>query len=293
MIEKFLQYISFQKRQSTHTQSSYRNDLEQFASYLEQTYQISDLAQTDYHIIRSWIISLSEENLQATSINRKIATLKSFYKFLVKQNYIVANPTLRIKALKTPKRTPVFIEEADLTKLLDHVEFSEDFSGYRDKIIIEMLYNMGIREAELLNTKELDINHIREEIKVLGKGNKERIIPITATLSHLIQEYVYQKQQAFPQLSHDFLIVTDSGEPAYPMLIYRIVKKYLNLVSNANKKSPHILRHTFATHLLNKGADLNAIKEIMGHSNLSATQIYTHNSLEKLKEIFEQAHPKA
>jgi integrase/recombinase XerC len=293
MIEKFLQYVSFQKRQSSHTTASYRNDLEQFAAYLHQTYQMTDLTQVDYHLVRSWIIVLSEEKLQATSINRKIATLKSFYKFLTKQGYISNNPMLRIKALKTPKRTPTFIEESDMTMLLDHLEFADDFEGCRDKLILEMLYNTGMREAELLGLRELDINYIRKELKVLGKGNKERVIPITQTLNHLIQAYVYQKQQQFPQLSHDFLIVTSEGEPAYPMLIYRIVKKYLNLVSKADKKSPHILRHTFATHLLNKGADLNAIKEIMGHSSLSATQIYTHNSLEKLKEIFEQAHPKA
>ena len=293
MIEKFLEYIGFQKRQSLHTQSSYRNDLEQFAAYLKDTYQMTNLLQADYHLVRSWIIALSEENLQASSINRKIATLKSFYKFLVKQNFLEANPMLRIKPLKTPKRTPQFVEEEDMLMLLDKIEFEDSFKGYRDKIVLEMLYNTGIREAELLGLTEADVNYIRQEIKVLGKGNKQRVIPISPALSHDLQEYVYHRQCSFPHIGHLHLIVTDSGEPAYPMLIYRIVNKYLKLVSNTDKKSPHILRHTFATHLLNKGAELNAIKEILGHSSLNATQIYTHNSLEKLKEIFEQAHPKA
>ncbi len=293
MIEKFLEYIGFQKRQSLHTQNSYRNDLEQFAAYLKDTYQITDLLQADYHLVRSWIIALSEENLQASSINRKIATLKSFYKFLVKQNFLEANPMLRIKPLKTPKRTPQFVEEEDMLILLDKIEFEDSFKGYRDKIVLEMLYNTGIREAELLGLTEADVNYIRQEIKVLGKGNKQRVIPISPALSHDLQEYVYHRQCSFPDIEHLHLIVTDSGEPAYPMLIYRIVNKYLKLVSNTDKKSPHVLRHTFATHLLNKGAELNAIKEILGHSSLNATQIYTHNSLEKLKEIFEQAHPKA
>ena len=293
MIEKFLEYISFQKRQSSHTQTSYRNDLEQFASYLKDTYQITDLLQADYHLVRSWLITLSEEGLQTSSINRKIATLKSFYKFLIKQGYLENNPMLRIKPLKTPKRVPQFVEEKDMLLLLDNIEFEKSFRGYRDKIVLEMLYNTGIREAELLGLSETDVNYIRQEIKVLGKGNKERIIPITHSLSYDLQEYAYHRQRTFPNLNHQKLIVTDGGEPAYPMLIYRIVNKYLKLVSNANKKSPHVLKHTFATHLLNKGAELNAIKEILGHSSLGATQIYTHNSLEKLKEIFEQAHPKA
>ncbi|GAB4488690.1 MAG: tyrosine-type recombinase/integrase [Raineya sp.] len=293
MIEKFLEYISFQKRQSLHTQTSYRKDLEQFAAYLKDTYEITDLSQANYHLVRSWIIVLSEENLQASSINRKIATLKSFYKFLVKQKYLEINPMLRIRPLKTPKRTPQFVEEKDMLTLLDHIEFEKTFRGYRDKIVLEMLYSTGIREAELLGLTETDVNYIRQEIKVLGKGNKERIIPISPALSHDLQEYMYHRQCHFPKNKYPQLILTNDGQPAYPMLIYRIVNKYLKLVSNSNQKSPHILRHTFATHLLNKGAEINAIKEILGHTSLSATQIYTHNSLEKLKEIFEQAHPKA
>ncbi|MDX1903046.1 MAG: tyrosine-type recombinase/integrase [Thermonemataceae bacterium] len=292
MIEKFLLYISYQKRQSLHTTSSYRNDLEQFVAYLKHQYAIEDPLQADYHLIRSWIISLSEESLKASSINRKIATLKSFYKFLVKQGHLEINPTLRIKSLKTPKKTPIFIEEKELILLFEHLKFEDDFIGLRDKIVLELLYGTGMREAELLGIKEQDINFIRQEIKVLGKGNKERVIPISAALSHILQKYIYEKQKQFQDISTQ-LILTDEGKPAYPMLIYRIVKKYISLVSNAEKKSPHTLRHSFATHLLNRGADLNAIKEIMGHSSLSATQIYTHNSLQKLKDAFEQAHPKA
>ncbi len=293
MIEKFLQYISYQKRQSQHTSNAYRNDLEQFQNFLIEQFQVQDISEANFQMIRSWVMQLSEQNLQPTSINRKIATLKSFYKFLVKNAYISQNPTLRIKPLKVPKKMPSFVEEQDMIKILDNYQFSKDFKGYRDKIVLELLYHTGMREAELLGLKEEYINYIRQEIRVLGKGNKERIIPITPSLNHLLQEYVYYREKEFPQLSHTFLIVSDEGKPAYPMLIYRIVKKYLSLVDSAERKSPHTLRHTFATHMLNKGADLNAIKEILGHSNLKATQIYTHNSLQKLKNVFKQAHPKA
>lgn len=292
MIEKFLQYISYQKRQSPHTISSYKNDLEQFHGFLSETFQVNNLCEVNYQMIRSWIISLSEQKLQPTSINRKIATLKSFYKFLVKNEYLQQNPTLRIKPLKTPKRKPSFIDEKELMYILDKCEFSQDFKGYRDKLVLELLYHTGIREAELLGLKEEHINFVRQEIKVHGKGGKDRIIPISPTLKHLLEEYIQYRKSTFPNLSHNYLITTNKGKPAYPMLIYRIVRKYLSLASSAERKSPHTLRHTFATHMLNKGANLNAIKELLGHSNLKATQIYTHNSLQKLKEVFKQAHPK-
>ncbi len=292
MIQQFLNYISLEKRHSAHTLTSYQNDLSQFQAFLQETYELQELTTVDYQMIRSWVIQLSEQKLKATSINRKIATLKSFYKFLQKKELISQNPTLRIKPLKTPKRIPTFVEEQQMDLLLDKLHFEQDFVGQRDKMVLEILYNTGIREAELLGLKEQDIDFANQQIKVLGKGNKERIIPITSVFAQQLRQYLQVRQEQF---GHDTpaLILTDAGAPAYPMLIYRIVNKYLEVITTQSKKSPHVLRHTFATHLLNKGADLNAVKEILGHSNLQATQKYTHNSLDRLREVFEQAHPKA
>ena len=292
MIQQFLNYISLEKRHSAHTLTSYQNDLSQFQAFLQETYELQELATVDYQMIRSWVIQLSEQKLKATSINRKIATLKSFYKFLQKKELISQNPTLRIKPLKTPKRIPTFVEEQQMDLLLDKLHFEQDFVGQRDKMVLEILYNTGIREAELLGLKEQDIDFANQQIKVLGKGNKERIIPITSIFAQQLRQYLQVRQEQFGN-GTPALILTDAGAPAYPMLIYRIVKKYLEVITTQSKKSPHVLRHTFATHLLNKGADLNAVKEILGHSNLQATQKYTHNSLDRLREVFEQAHPKA
>ncbi len=292
MVDKFLKYIALEKRHSTHTLTSYQLDLSQFQDFLQEIYELEDLLAVDYNMLRSWIVALSEQGLKASSINRKIATLKSFYKFLQRKNYLEQNPTLRVKPLKTPKKVPVFVEEDSMNTLLDQLTFEEDFAGQRDKLILEMLYNTGMREAELISLQEKDIDFAHQQVKVMGKGAKERIIPLARPLLHFIQNYLLLKKQHFEAAS-PYLVVTDKGAQSYPMLIYRVVKKYLDLITTSEKKSPHVLRHTFATHLLNKGADLNAIKEILGHSSLKATQIYTHTSLERLKEIFEQAHPKA
>jgi len=293
MIQQFLNYISLEKRHSAHTLTSYQNDLSQFQAFLQKTYELQDFASVDYQMIRAWVIELSEQKLKATSINRKIATLKSFYKFLQKKEVLSQNPTLRIKPLKTPKRVPTFVEEQQMDLLLDKLHFEENFVGLRDKMVLEILYNTGIREAELLGLKEQDIDFPNQQIKVLGKGNKERIIPITYTFAQQLRQYLQVRQEHFGATAPPALILTDAGAPAYPMLIYRIVKKYLEVITTQSKKSPHVLRHSFATHLLNKGADLNAVKEILGHASLNTTQKYTHNSLDRLREVFEQAHPKA
>ena len=290
MIESFLRFAEFEKRYSTHTLKSYENDLKQLEDYIKDHILIQDLS---HHDIRSWIIHLSENGLSAKSINRKLATLKSFYKFLQSREIIKKNPTERLKPLKTDSKLPQFIKEKEITQLLDNMEFENSFEGKRDQLILELLYGSGIRLSELIGLKIHQINFFDHSIKVLGKRNKERVIPINNNLVKYIKSYIIVRDNFATDKSLDFLIIKEDGAPAYPMLVYRVVKKYLSLITTQSKKSPHVLRHTFATHLLNKGADLNSVKDLLGHTSLAATQVYTHNSLEKLKSVFEQAHPKA
>jgi integrase/recombinase XerC len=291
MVDSFFTYILYEKRYSKHTVVSYRNDLSCFQSYLLETYQISNLEDTDYNMVRSWIVTLVEDKLSARTINRKIASLRSFFKFLQKKGLIEKSPLQKIVAPKIKKSLPVFVEDKQMTELLDGFEFEDSFQGLRDQIVLELLYGTGIRLSELIELTERDVD--KNTIKVLGKGNKERIIPMNKTLINNISIYRGEKENYMKGLNSEYFIVTDKGEKSYPVFIYRIVNKYLSEVTTVEKKSPHVLRHSFATHLLNKGADLNAIKELLGHSSLAATQVYTHNSLDKLKAIFDQAHPKS
>lgn len=293
MVNSFLKYISFEKRYSKHTVSSYQNDLGQFQLFLQDKFQVNQLADTTQLMVRSWVLSLMDDSLSARTVNRKIASLRSFFKFLLKREAISKDPTSKIRSLKTGKELPSFADEHEFSVFLDNMNFPDSFEGRRDQLILEMLYGTGIRLAELLGLKVLDINESQSTIKVLGKRNKERIIPISKTLYEMTMRYVHEKNHVFSHDHNSYLIVNRNGGQAYPMLIYRTVKKYLNSVTSLDKKSPHALRHTFATHLLNKGADLNAVKDLLGHSSLAATQVYTHNSLEKLKSVFDQAHPKA
>ncbi|WP_028979915.1 tyrosine-type recombinase/integrase [Sporocytophaga myxococcoides] len=292
MIESYLNYIRYEKRYSNHTFISYQNDLNQFSVFSKDSYGLSCPSEASYQMIRAWIITLAENEITAKSINRKIACLRSFFKYLLKQGTIQKDPTLRLKAPKINKQLPHFVEENDLLRLLDHFIFSLDFYGFRDKLILELLYGTGIRLSELISIKEEHINKFERIIKIKGKGNKERIIPLNENLMNLINIYKKEREKVIEK-PNEYLIITDKGEQSYPMFIYRTVKNYLDTIPTLEKRSPHVLRHTFATHLLNKGADLNAIKDLLGHSSLAATQVYTHNSLDKLKAIFEQAHPKA
>ncbi|HSZ24215.1 MAG TPA: tyrosine-type recombinase/integrase [Cytophagaceae bacterium] len=301
MVGDFLKYIEYEKRYSKHTLISYQNDLLQFSNFLQVEFDLKEAQEASYSIIRSWIVKLAEDKITPKSINRKIASLRSYYKFLLRTGKITKDPMLKIRAPKVKKSLPVFVEEEKLVSLLDQISsekdetgFEENFSGNRDRLIIELFYGTGIRLSELIETKNEDINFFEGTIKVLGKGNKERIIPMNHTLIERIKEYnQYKKREGLDNVANH-LIVTNDGRKTYPMFVYRIVKKYLNTkVTTVEKKSPHVLRHSFATHLLNKGADLNAIKDLLGHSSLAATQVYTHNSLEKLKTIFNQAHPKS
>jgi integrase/recombinase XerC len=290
-IERFIRYVRYEKRFSPHTIKAYETDLLQFQTFLT-TYETT-LAEATHTLVRSWVMECMEASTGAKSINRKISSLRSFYKFLQREGLMDKNPMAQVQAPKIPKRLPVIVEEAKLNTLLDdEALFSPGFEGLRNRVVLELLYGTGIRLAELLGLKNSDIDDYNQQIKVLGKRNKERIIPLAKHLYALLQVYIDQKNE-LGFTSTDKLIVTDKGTAAYPQLIYRLVKQALGEVSTQDKKSPHILRHSFATALLNKGAELTAIKELLGHANLSATQVYTHNSIEKLKSIYKQAHPKA
>lgn len=294
-LDRFIQYIKFEKRYSPHTVSAYQSDLDQFMRFIHEPDEpIAHPSEITHHQIRNWMVELMNEGLTSTSINRKVATLRKYFKFLLQEGEITVNPTSKIVVPKIPKHLPVVVEDARLTQMLNNDGiFTEDFKGTRDKLIIEMLFGTGMRLSELLGIKHTDINIYEGTVKVLGKRNKERIIPMNQELRNLLLKYnELKKNENFGNNSLT-LIVTDKGANAYPKLIYLTVHKYLSHISTQNKKSPHVLRHTFATSLLNAGADLNAIKELLGHANLSATQIYTHNSVERLKTIYKLAHPKA
>jgi len=290
--EAFTKYLRFEKRLSPHTVISYTNDLAQFYAYLKGIYSLEDIKEVSHSIIRSWIVSLMDDKLSPRSVNRKISTLKSFYKFLVREKVLEINPMHKIQSPKNPKRLPVFVEESKMNALIEDVSFSDDFEGRRNLLIIELLYSTGMRRIELVNLKEIDINFHNCTVKVLGKRNKERLIPLTDGIITLIKEYIKERSKAV-QANSDYLFLTEKGNHIYPGAVYRIVKTSLEKVTTLAKKSPHVLRHTFATHLLNNGANLNAIKELLGHANLAATQIYTHNTIEKLKSVYLKAHPKA
>jgi integrase/recombinase XerC len=291
-IESFLKYLQFEKRYSQHTVVSYQTDLNQFTAYLKKTYELAP-HHAIHGAIRSWIVQLSEENLDAASINRKIACLRSYFKFLLREEVIKESPMLKIKVLKTKKKLPHFVKESDMVTLLDHAGFEDSHEGWRQKLILELFYGTGMRLSELISLRENQINLREQTLKVLGKRNKERVIPFGDSLVSIIEGYQSAKKREIVVKDHGFLIVTDSGEKLYPVMVNRIVKKYLKLFSSVEKKSPHVLRHSYATHLLSKGAEINAVKDLLGHSSLAATQVYTHNTIEKLKKAFDQAHPKA
>jgi integrase/recombinase XerC len=289
--QRFLAYLQYEKRYSPHTVTAYRTDLDQFFEYLHLQYNTDDIQSVTHLMIRSWLVEMMENGISARSITRKLTTLKSFYKFLLREGTMEINPMRKIVSPKMSKRLPVFVEKDKMEKLFDQVEFGDGYPGIRNKLILELFYATGMRLSELVNLKESDIDFHHDTIKVLGKRNKERLIPFGDKFESLINVYLEEKRKTFGDTND--LILTDKGKRIYARMVYRIVTAYLNQVTTLEKKSPHVLRHTFATHLLNNGAELNAIKELLGHANLSATQVYTHNTIENLKRIYKQAHPKA
>lgn len=292
-IESYLNYITHEKRYSQHTVTAYRTDLQQFADFIELTYQIKP-EEVVYVQVRDYMVRLMEEGVGAASTGRKLSSLRSFYKYLYRRKIISSNPMSLIRSPKTPERLPVFVDDEKINYLLDSGEFFDGtFPSVRDKMVIEMLFGTGMRLAELLGLKESDIDFYGETVRVMGKRKKERIIPVTKQLVNQLTTYSELKSLQNFNNKTDDLFVTDKGARVYPLFIYKIVKNYLTFISTQDKKSPHVLRHSYATSLLNRGADLNAIKELLGHASLAATQVYTHNSIERLKTIYKQAHPKA
>ncbi len=289
-IQQFTTYLKLEKRYSSHTTLAYQTDLEQFLQFLIVQFEVDNLNKATTQMIRSWLASLMELNVTPRSVIRKISTLKSFYKYLIRNELIEKSPMEKISSPKTSKKLPVFVENASIQKLFEsNFDLFEDSQeGKRDKLILLTFYSTGIRLSELRSLRISDIDLYKQQIKVLGKRNKERIIPITAELTNEIGSYIREKG-----ITGIFLFEDKSGKQLNPRWVYGMVHKYLSQVSTIEKRSPHVLRHTYATHLLNKGAELNGIKELLGHANLSATQVYTHNSIERLKSVYKNKHPRA
>jgi len=292
VIQPFLDYLKFEKRYSKHTVISYQNDLVSFFDYLVIQYGETPLNQISHIYIRSWLASLKDEGMTAKSINRKISTLKSFFKFQIKTGVLTQTPMTKIVAPKNEKRLPNFVADKDIKTLFEHVEFPNNWEGKTERLLLQLFYNTGMRLSEVLNLKNSQVNPSNHSLKVLGKGNKERVVPISPQLLSAIKTYQDERMEML-QGKSELLLVTDKGKPLSPRKVYSSVKKYLSLVTTIEKRSPHVLRHSFATHLTNNGADLNAVKELLGHSSLAATQIYTHNTIDQLKTIYKKAHPKA
>jgi integrase/recombinase XerC len=292
-LQQFTDYLKFQKRYSQHTIIAYQTDLISFFDFTEKTFGQTSLPEISAVMIRSWLAQLKESGIESKSINRKISSLKSFFKYQLKEGSIAISPMGTIISPKIKKRLPQFIEKKDTDTLFNYVEFPDTWQGKTDKMLLLLLYNTGMRQAELIGLKQDHIDVYKKTLKVLGKGNKERILPISNELVLAVTAYTRSKQELPPGYNDEILLVNINGKKLYPKYVYNTVKTYLSQITTISKRSPHVLRHTFATHLMNNGADLNAVKELLGHSSLAATQIYTHNTIEKLKDIHKKAHPKA
>ena len=290
--KSFTDYLALEKNYSQHTITAYLNDLESFAVFIEREFQLHTINEVNYTLIRQWIVTLVETGISNRTINRKISALNSYYKFLMKTKTIVANPLAKHKALKTSKKIQIPFSEGEINTALDELQYDDSFEGVRDRLIIELFYSTGMRRIELVQLKLSDIDGSQQTIKVLGKRNKERMVPLLHTVVQSINRYLEARSTLVKIHDKDHLLLTKKGEKIYETLVYRIINNYFSKASSKVKRSPHILRHSFATHLLNQGADLNAVKELLGHSSLAATQIYTHNSIAELKKVHQQAHPR-
>lgn len=292
-LDSFLRYIEYERRFSPHTIEAYRRDVIQYIAFLEETAGVSSPLEAEGIHIRSWVVELLAADRTPRTIHRKLSTLKTFYHFLRRQKLVEHNPMRQVVAPKVGSRLPAHVPPADLQRLFDQLTFPDDFGGRRDRLALELLYGTGMRRAELISLRIDAIDRPQRLIRVLGKGQRERLLPFGPELDRTLTAYLDDRRQAFPDSLHPQLLLTDRGEPLYPKFVYNLVHRYLSMVTTVEQRSPHVLRHSFATHLSDNGADLNAIKALLGHANLAATQIYTHNSIEKLKRVYQQAHPKA
>ncbi|MFS4457228.1 tyrosine-type recombinase/integrase [Maribacter sp. 2304DJ31-5] len=292
VVEQFISYLSLEKNYSVHTVGAYRKDIEGFQQFCSKNYNEEDIAKIPYSVIRSWVVSMSGNAISNRTINRKIASLKAYYKFLQKIGDIEISPLAKHKALKTSKKIETPFSEKEMEQVLFSIVYADDFEGKRDRLIIHILYGTGMRRAELINLKLADFNLSADTIKVLGKRNKERMVPMLEETKELLMDYLEERDKLQKGSGANFVFLSKSGNKIYETLVYRIINKYFREVSTKTKRSPHILRHTFATHLLNKGADLNSVKELLGHSSLASTQIYTHNSIAELKRVHAASHPR-
>lgn len=290
-VSTFLQYLKYEKRYSPLTSLAYEKNLRDFFAYLLTTYAIEDIMQIKHLHIRSWLASLKEAKQTATTINRKQSVLRSFFKYAQTQNWILTNPISTLRSLRTPERIPIFLKDEETEFLFEELSFGEGFKGFTDRLILELLYQTGMRRAELLALKEQQIEWSLHHVRVIGKGNKERLIPISKHLESQMQAYINEKKRLFENPNTSFFIL-ENGQNLYAGYVYRLVKKHLSATTSLKKKSPHVMRHTFATQLLNNGANLQAIKDLLGHSSLASTQIYTHNHISKLKDIHKKNHPR-
>jgi len=290
--KSFNDYLSLEKNYSKHTIVAYLKDLQDFSEFLHSEFEVKDVSKVSYSLIRNWIITLVESGISNRSINRKLSALNAYYKFLLRIEKIEANPLATHKALKTSKKIQIPFSESEVANVLDDLQFDDSFEGVRDKLIIELFYSTGMRRIELVQLKLLDIDRSQKQIKILGKRNKERIVPLLNGVARSIDHYLEIRKTLKRIEDREFLLLTKKGEKIYETLVYRIINNYFSKASSKVKRSPHILRHSFATHLLNQGADLNAVKELLGHSSLAATQIYTHNSIAELKKVHQKAHPR-
>ena len=293
LIEKFIDYLQIEKNYSSNTLSAYKKDLIEFKNFINENFDKYPIEHAEYKAIRLWIVELVNKNLSNRSINRKVSSLKSFYKFLVKTDTIGSSPLLAHSPLKQSKKIQVPFSKEEINSLLDSDSFKNDFRGVLQKTIITFFYFTGVRRIELINIKESDINMDSSTIRIMGKRSKERIIPMLPKLKKSIVDYLYLRSQEFNKKNLEYLFVSRSGEQLSEKYVYRTVNEYFKLVSPKVKKAPHVLRHSFATHLINEGADINSVKELLGHSSLSATQVYSHTSMERIKEVFKNSHPRA
>ncbi len=293
LIEKFIDYLQIEKNYSSNTLSAYKKDLIEFKNFINENFDKYPIEHAEYKAIRLWIVELVNKNLSNRSINRKVSSLKSFYKFLVKTDTIGSSPLLAHSPLKQSKKIQVPFSKEEINSLLDSDSFKNDFRGVLQKTIITFFYFTGVRRIELINIKESDINMDSSTIRIMGKRSKERIIPMLPKLKKSIVDYLYLRSQEFNKKNLEYLFVSRSGRQLSEKYVYRTVNEYFKLVSPKVKKAPHVLRHSFATHLINEGADINSVKELLGHSSLSATQVYSHTSMERIKEVFKNSHPRA